>query len=59
MAQQLLIDLGYDPGPVDGKYGSRTASAVKAFQRDARIVQDGRIDHNFLSMLRRYRTSYK
>ena len=55
MAQQLLSDLGYDPGPVDGKYGSRTASAVRAFQRDAMIVQDGQIDHNLLSMLRGFK----
>ncbi|MDL2226702.1 peptidoglycan-binding protein [Deltaproteobacteria bacterium OttesenSCG-928-M10] len=30
-AQQLLTDLGYSPGPVDGEYGSQTADAVKTF----------------------------
>jgi len=52
-AQQLLTDLGYDPGPVDGDYGRRTADAVKAFQRDAGISQDGWIDQDLLSVLRR------
>jgi|JTFP01.1.fsa_nt_gb hypothetical protein len=52
-AQQLLTDLGYDPGPVDGDYGRRTADAVKAFQRDAGITQDGWIDQDLLSVLRR------
>ena len=54
-AQQLLTDLGYDPGPVDGDYGRRTADAVKAFQRDAGITQDGWIDQDLLSTLRTIR----
>ena len=58
-AQQLLTDLGYDPGPVDGDYGRRTADAVKAFQRDAGITQDGWIDEDFLSTLRRAKAAYK
>lgn len=52
-AQQLLTDLGYKPGPVDGDYGRRTADAVKDFQRNMGIPQDGRIDQNLLSILRR------
>ena len=52
-AQQLLTDLGYEPGPVDGDYGRRTAGAVKAFQRDAGITQGGWIDQDLLSVLRR------
>lgn len=31
--QATLIDLGYDPGPVDGDYGPRTAQAVDLWQR--------------------------
>ncbi|MGD9950205.1 MAG: peptidoglycan-binding protein, partial [Desulfobulbus sp.] len=53
--QQLLTDLGYDPGPVDGDYGRRTGDAVKAFQRDAGITQDGWIDQDLLSSLRTIR----
>lgn len=52
-AQQILTDLGYEPGPEDGDYGRRTADAVKAFQRDAGITQDGWIDQDLLSVLRR------
>ena len=58
-AQQLLIDLGYDPGPVDGDYDYRTADAVKTFQRDVGITQDGWIDEDLLSKLRRAKTAYK
>ena len=58
-AQQLLTDLGYDPGPVDGDYGRRTADAVMAFQRYASIAQDGRIDADLLSALRRTKAEYK
>lgn len=57
-AQQLLTDLGYDPGPVDGDYGRRSADAVKAFQRDVGITQDGWIDEDLLSTLRRAKTAY-
>jgi len=52
-AQQLLADLGYAPGPVDGQYGRRTTDAVKAFQRKVGLRQNGRIDQNLLSALRR------
>ena len=58
-AQQLLTDLGYDPGPIDGDYGRRTAAAVKAFQRDSGITQDGWIDQDLLSALRRAKAAHK
>lgn len=56
-AQQLLIDLGYDPGPIDGQYGRRTADAVKDFQLDIGVTQDGWITQNLLSTLRRAKTA--
>ena len=52
-AQQLLTQLGYNPGPIDGDCGRRTVAAVKAFQRNAGITQDGWIDQDLLSVLRR------
>jgi peptidoglycan hydrolase-like protein with peptidoglycan-binding domain len=58
-AQQLLKDFGYDPGPADGDYGRRTADAVKAFQRDVGITQDGWIDEDLLSIMRRANVTYK
>lgn len=57
-AQQILTDLGYDPGPVDGDYGRRTADAVKTFQRNAGITQDGWIDEELLNTLRRANATY-
>jgi hypothetical protein len=38
-AQRLLNELGYEAGMVDGKAGSRTAAAVKAFQGDRGLSQ--------------------
>lgn len=49
--QQILTELGYDPGPIDGQYGRRTAGAVKAFQGDVGLSQDGWIDQNLLNLL--------
>lgn len=39
--QQWLTALGYRPGPVDGKYGSATASAVLAYQKHEGLQRDG------------------
>lgn len=40
-AQTLLKLLGYDPGPLDGVFGPRTERAVKAFEGDYDLPQDG------------------
>ena len=39
--QELLVDRGYDPGPVDGVLGSQTRQAIKEFQRTAKLPADG------------------
>lgn len=39
--QQVLTELGYRPGTVDGISGSRTVAAVAAFQTDAGLTADG------------------
>lgn len=39
--QHALVALGYSPGPVDGIYGVATASAVRAFQHDHALEDDG------------------
>jgi len=39
--QEWLNDNNYDAGPVDGIYGSKTAMAVKKFQKDAGLKPDG------------------
>ena len=39
--QILLRDRGFDPGPIDGIFGSRTRSAVVSFQRRNNLSPDG------------------
>lgn len=39
--QQKLLALGYTPGPADGYYGRKTATAVTSFQRASGLVADG------------------
>jgi len=39
--QSLLQRLGYYTGPIDGIFGSGTANAVRAFQRDYGLTADG------------------
>lgn len=44
--QQLLINAGFNPGPVDGIFGPQTQAAVIAFQRSRGLVQDGIVGIN-------------
>jgi peptidoglycan hydrolase-like protein with peptidoglycan-binding domain len=39
--QSRLLQLGYDPGAIDGEYGPVTAAATSAFQASAGIQVDG------------------
>jgi len=39
--QDALRTLGFDPGPVEGVFGAKTESAVKAFQQSREIPADG------------------
>lgn len=39
--QQVLKDIGYNPGPLDGIFGQATLKAVKEFQEDMGILVDG------------------
>lgn len=50
--QQLLTDLGYRPGPVDGLFGKKTGAAIAAYQRDAGLAQTGRPSAELLTRLR-------
>jgi peptidoglycan hydrolase-like protein with peptidoglycan-binding domain len=42
--QQALLDAGFDPGPIDGIFGPKTASAVKAYQSSQSMVVNGVYD---------------
>ncbi len=51
-AQQLLNELGYDAGPVDGKLGPRTVSAIRIFQQSRGVAWDGSVSNELLGVLR-------
>lgn len=41
--QRELTELGYNPGPIDGRVGPHTRAAIKAFQKSIRRRPTGRI----------------
>jgi type IV secretory pathway VirB10-like protein len=41
LLQQALAELGYKPGRVDGKLGTKTRQALERFQRKAGLEPDG------------------
>ncbi len=51
-AQVELQRQGYNPGPIDGVMGRRTAGAVSAFQRAQRLPETGTLTSETLSRLR-------
>jgi peptidoglycan hydrolase-like protein with peptidoglycan-binding domain len=51
--QQVLADLGYAPGPIDGRPGQATAEAIAAFQRDRKIESNGHITPELLTEIKR------
>ena len=53
LAQALLATLGYRPGPVDGRLGPRTRTAIEKFEQDFGFVVIGRVDDALLTNLRR------
>lgn len=40
-AQEALNEHGFNAGPVDGKMGTRTRTAIRAYQRAAKLPVDG------------------
>ncbi|GAB4225168.1 MAG: hypothetical protein Kow0032_00330 [Methyloligellaceae bacterium] len=39
--QVSLTKLGYSPGPIDGRYGRRTADAIKAYEYNNQLLVTG------------------
>ena len=50
-AQEKLKDKGYDPGPIDGIWGPRTAAAVSEYQRKEKMTVTNRLDTETLGKL--------
>ncbi len=48
LTQRVLKKLKYDPGPLDGKLGSRTVSAIRSYQRDHDLTAHGRPSRELL-----------
>ena len=42
--QKALQGKGMDPGPIDGVMGPKTMAALKAFQKDQKLTESGRLD---------------
>jgi len=51
--QRDLRSLGYDPGPIDGRLGRRTISAIRAYQANSGTSADGRVTAGLVDSLRR------
>jgi hypothetical protein len=52
LVQQLLTDLGYEPGPIDGLMGKRTTAAILVFQQKTGLPETGKISETLLTKLR-------
>jgi N-acetylmuramoyl-L-alanine amidase len=52
--QRMLNDLGFDPGAVNGLFDARTARAVRDFQKNAGLQDDGVIDGEVFKILETY-----
>jgi len=49
--QTALKERSYDPGPIDGRWGSKTSAALKRFERDNNLRADGQLDSLVLIVL--------
>lgn len=56
--QQLLKNLAYYFGALDGSYGPATAQAIKNYQRDSSSRQDGEVTPALISSLKKSYNSY-
>lgn len=51
--QRALKKAGYDPGPVDGRVGKKTKSAIRRFQRDQGLASYGVVGDKTWTLLNR------
>ena len=57
--QRALHHLGYNPGPVDGDFGSRTRSAILRYQQDTGLAADGLPSSSLAQTLRHHSAWYR
>lgn len=50
--QARLLNLGYDPGAVDGAPSDATKAAIEAFQRDHDLTVDGKVSDALLAKVK-------
>ena len=50
--QRLLLERGFNPGPIDGKLGPGTATAISLFQKSVGLPADGIPTRHLLQQLR-------
>lgn len=50
--QRALVRAGFDPGPVDGRLGKKTKSAIRQFQRKNHLMADGIVGERTWSLLK-------
>ena len=51
--EEQLQQLGFDPGPVDGRFDSRLTAAINAFKASRNLPQDGLLDTRTRDLLAR------
>jgi peptidoglycan hydrolase-like protein with peptidoglycan-binding domain len=56
MAQEQLKKAGFDPGPIDGQLGQKTAQAIREYQKSNGLPQTGRLDEPTKELLMVQRT---
>lgn len=56
-AQMLLLELGYNPGEVDGVMGRNTRKAIRQFQRKNAIRADGDVTPRLIAKLRKQKAA--
>src|SRR4029434_1987268 len=54
-AQRQLKALGFNPGDIDGNFGSQTEAAARAYQQKYRLPETGQLDEATYPYLRTHR----
>lgn len=49
--QSLLLNIGYNPGPIDGIYGPKTRRAILKFQNETNLPKSGKPSEYLLEIL--------